>query len=424
MTVVPAKKIRVVIVDDVSDTRENVKKLLLFEKDIEVVGVAADGAQAIEVAKQLKPDVILMDINMPGMDGIAAAEAISVQVPHSQVIMMSVQGEADYLRRSMLAGAREFLIKPFTGDDLVEGIRRVYELGAVKREMSPAASAAAPVAAPVSAGPMGKIIAVFSPKGGTGRTTIAVNLAVALKMDTGKKVALVDGSLQFGDVAVVLNLATKKNITDVLSSGSEVDGDLLEDVMQTHSSGVRVLLAPPRPEMAELVTIEFLKKVLIRLRATYDYVVVDTWNSFHDQVLAVLDLSDRILLLMTSEIPTIKNVKLFLEVADALGYPPDKIALVLNRSDSRGGISMQDIQRSINHPVVGGIVSDGTLAISALNRGIPFVVSHKDSQISRNVRDLGRLLVAGMTADRPSAGQGQANPAAPAKKGLFGKLLG
>ena len=223
---------------------------------------------------------------------------------------------------------------------------------------------------------------------------------------------------------MVLNLVTKKSITDVLSSSGEVDGDLLEDVMQTHSSGVRVLLAPPRPEMAELVTIEFLKKVLIRLRATYDYVVVDTWNSFHDQVLAVLDLSDRILLLMTSEIPTIKNVKLFLEVAEALGYPPDKIVLVLNRSDSRGGISMQDIQRSINHSIVGGIVSDGTLAISAVNRGIPFVVSHKDSQISRNVRDLGRLLVTGMAADRPSVGQGKANPAAPTKKGFFAKLFG
>jgi len=405
------RKIRVLVVDDVPETRENIRKLLLFEKDIEVVGMAADGAQAIEAAKKLRPDVILMDINMPGMDGIAAAEAINLQVPESQVIMMSVQSEADYLRRSMLAGAREFLIKPFTSDELAQSIRRVHELGAARRELAPAPAPPPPPAAPPQAG---KIFAIFSPKGGTGRTIVAVNLAIALKMETGKRVALVDGNLQLGDVAVMLNMSANKNIADLVNSSGEVDGDLIEEVLQTHSSGVRVLLAPPRPEMAELVTADLLKKVLLYLRSTYDYVIVDTWNSFQDQVLTILDLADRIVLLMTMEIPTIKNIKIFLEVADALGYSPEKILLVLNRSDSRGGISLQDIQHSIDHPIVAGIVSDGQLTTAAINRGIPFVISHKDSQIARNIFAVARLLL----SDTP------VSAAVPAKKGIFGKVLG
>lgn len=404
--------IRVLIVDDVPETRENVKKLLLFEKDIEVVGTAASGAQAIEAAKRLRPDVILMDINMPDMDGIAAAEAINLQVPESQVIMMSVQAEADYLRRSMLAGAREFLIKPFTSDELVQSIHRVYELGTARRELAPAPAPPPPVtAAPLQ---QGKIFAVFSPKGGTGRTIIAVNLAIALKIETAKRVALVDGNLYLGDVAVMLNMPATKSIADVVNSNGEVDGDLIEEVLQTHSSGVRVLAAPPRPEMAELVTTDFLKKVLLHLRSAYDYVVVDTWNSFQEQVLTILDLADRIILIMTMEIPTIKNVRIFLELADALGYPAEKILLVLNRSDSRGGISLQDIQHSINHPIAAGIVSDGQLTTAAINRGIPFVVSHKDSQISRDIFAVARLL---------AGPEGQPAPTAPAKKGILGRLL-
>jgi pilus assembly protein CpaE len=175
------EKIRVVIVDDIPETRENLRKLLYFETDIEVVAAATNGEEGIQLAKEFQPDVVLMDINMPGLDGIAATEAITQQVPYSQVVMMSVQGEADYLRRSMLAGARQFLIKPFSGDELVSTIRRVYELGS--RRPVPVVQPGGPgYDAAVGGLPpeRGKVIAVFSPKGGTGCTVVAVSLAVAL----------------------------------------------------------------------------------------------------------------------------------------------------------------------------------------------------------------------------------------------------
>lgn len=123
-----SEKIRVLIVDDLPETRENVRKLLQFESDIEVIAQAGTGDQAVELAKQHKPDIILMDINMPGLDGISASQAITQSVPSAQIIIMSVQSEADYLRRAMLAGARDFLMKPFSGDELVSAVRRVYQM--------------------------------------------------------------------------------------------------------------------------------------------------------------------------------------------------------------------------------------------------------------------------------------------------------
>src|SRR6476659_3246033 len=131
-------KIGVVIVDDIADTRENFSKLLMFERDIEVVGMAGSGPEAIEMCRKLRPDVVLMDINMPEMDGIKAAEILSTEMPAIGIIMMSVQSEQDYLRRAMLAGAREFLVKPCSGDDLIRSIRHVYKLEAGKRAMASA----------------------------------------------------------------------------------------------------------------------------------------------------------------------------------------------------------------------------------------------------------------------------------------------
>lgn len=389
------QKIRVQIVDDFADTRESIAKLLYFEKDIEVVGSAGDGPQGIQMAKELRPDVILMDINMPGMDGIAATEAICAAVPECEVIMMSIQGEADFLRRAMLAGAREYLVKPFTGDELAGTIRHVYELAADKRSrLAAAAKWVVPPPAPEPApGVCGRSIAVFSPKGGVGRTTVSTNLAIALRMLTGKRVALMDCNLVFGDVGVMLNLPISTTISDLIPNIRILDQELMERILVEHTSGVKVLLGPPRPELAELVTADHLRTVLSFLRSHYDYVVVDTPASFDDEILAVLDLSDRILVLTTLEMPAIKNVKLFLEVAEALHYPQEKLMLVLNRADSTGGILVEDIEENIHVKVSANIVSAGQMMTTAVNQGVPVVTSHRDSPVAKNFLDLARLVL-------------------------------
>jgi len=385
-------QIRVLIVDDISETRDHLTKLLGFEKDVEVVGAAASGAEALEMAARLLPDIVLMDINMPEMDGIAATELLTARVPSTSVVMMSVQGEADYLRRSMLAGAREFLVKPFSSDELTASIRQVH---AREREKMGRMAARAVDRTPAAAREPGRVVAVFSPKGGVGRTTIAVNTAVAAASEPDCDVVLVDGSFQFGDVGVLLNLNPRnKSIAELvpeLEAGG--DPDSLDTFVITHSTGVRVLLAPPSPEMAELVTPAAIRRVLEVLRAKSDLVVVDCAAAFSDSTLAILDVADVILTVLTLEITSIKNMRLFLEVAEQLGYPSDKMELVLNRADSALGIRVADVEHSIGRKVDHTVVSDGRCVVYALNRGVPFFVSNREAQVSQDILRLARALL-------------------------------
>jgi pilus assembly protein CpaE len=344
------------------------------------------------MAAKLLPDIVLMDINMPEMDGIAATELLTARVPTSSVVMMSVQGEADYLRRSMLAGAREFLVKPFSSDELTASIRQVH---AREREKMGRMAARAVDRTPAAAREPGRVVAVFSPKGGVGRTTIAVNTAVAAASEPGCDVVLVDGSFQFGDVGVLLNLNPRnKSIAELvpeLEAGG--DPDSLDTFVITHSTGVRVLLAPPSPEMAELVTPAAIRRVLEVLRAKSDLVVVDCAAAFSDSTLAILDVADVILTVLTLEITSIKNMRLFLEVTEQLGYPPEKMELVLNRADSALGIRVADVEHSIGRKVDHTVVSDGRCVVYALNRGVPFFVSNREAQVSQDILRLARALL-------------------------------
>jgi pilus assembly protein CpaE len=410
-----AEKIRILIVDDIADTRDNLAKLIGFEPDMEVAGTADGGQAAVNLAKKERPHVILMDINMPDMDGITATEIISNTVPESPIIMMSVQGEQDYLRRSMLAGAREFLVKPFSADELINAIRHVHELEKVKRARYAAAAPAAaapvnPLASAAGARVTGQIITFFSPKGGVGRTTIATNLAVALHQLTQKPVCLVDGSLPFGDIAVILNMSPKaKTIADLIGSFENTDSDVLESVLVSHSTGIKVLLAPPTPESAELITGANMKHILELLRERYAYIVVDTWPSFQEQVITMLDVADVILTLMTLEITSLKNVRVFMEIAEKLGYGSDKVQLVANRNDSSGGIKASDVEASLGRKIPHTIVSDGRTLVLAVNRGVPFVISHRESQVAKDIFTLAQRI----SAEAPeAAAAGSAKPAA------------
>ena len=415
-------QIKVLIVDDILETRDHLSKLLSFEADIDVVGVAASGAEAIERAVALAPDVVLMDINMPDMDGIAATELLAIKCPTTAVVMMSVQGEADYLRRSMLAGAREFLVKPFSSDELNASIRQVWTRERDKMaRMGITAAANAAAAQKGPAGPAsegGVVVAVFSPKGGVGRTTVAVNLAVAAASIGTKRVALMDGSFQFGDVGVLLNLNPKsKSIADLVPELDAGEIESIDTFIIHHSSGVRVLLAPPSPEAAEHVTASHAKRVLERLRADNDVTIVDCPATFNDTTLAILDEADVILTILSLEITSIKNMRLFMEVTDQLGYGSDKIRIVLNRADAALGIRVSDVENSIGRKVQHTIVSDGRSVVYALNRGVPFFLSNREAQVSQDILRLANEIVGTETKVAPATTTSPS--AAAAKKSLF-----
>lgn len=369
--------IQVLIVDDIPETRENLKKLLLFEQDIEVIGAATNGEEGVQMAVEMKPHVVLMDINMPGIDGIKASEIITQQSRHTQIIIMSVQGEADYLRRSMLAGAREFLIKPFNTSDLVTSIRRVYDLG--KEQRSQANTFAPQVGDPVATlapepEDRGKIVSIYSPKGGVGCSTLAINLAIALQKGASLNVGLVDASLQFGDIAVLLNVQAPRTIAD-LAQVDEIDRDLIETVMVEHTSGIKALLAPPSPEMSELITEQTIVALLNKMRQMFDVVIVDMYSSLENTVLSTLDESDLVVLVTTPEIPSIKSSRLFFEVTEALGYPPSKTQLILNKASRASGIRAVDIENSIKQKVVAQFPLEEKVVTTAVNQGVPYIMA-------------------------------------------------
>lgn len=388
-------KIRILIVDDIAETRENIRKLLQFDSEFEVAGAARSGREAIELSKELKPDVVLMDINMPDMDGITATEMIRRNNSFSQIVILSVQGDPNYMRRAMLAGARDFLTKPPVVDELTAAIRRAGKMARdEKQKGTPLTHSGGPGASPMASAAVsyGKVILVYSPKGGTGSTTVAINLGMTLNSEE-TPVALVDGNLEFGDLAVFLNLQGKLTIVDLASRAEELDPEIVEEVMiDHHASGIKVLACPPRPEYAESVNGEQFGKVLEYLRRFYSYIVIDAASSLTDVTLAALDAADVILLITTQDIPSVKNARLFLDLVDVLKINRRRIVFVMNKFDKRIGITAEKISENFKQDILAVIPSDERVVIPAVNRGVPFMLGDRSKPIARSFLSLAETI--------------------------------
>src|SRR5918912_1024550 len=414
--------IKVLIVDDIPSTLDNLQKLLSFEPDIQVVATATNGKEGIEQAKKLSPDIILMDVNMPIVDGIQATETLAQEAPNSPVIIMSVQGERDYLRRAMQSGAREFLIKPFSGDELIASIRRVYQLEQ-KKESFMAKSApggAAAVAAPPEdgqgprRGEQGQVYFLYSGKGGVGKSLIAANLAVSMAHETKGKVALVDLDLQFGDIGVLLNLDHSQGITDLIENIDHMDQDFIRDIMVDGPYGIKVLLTPISPELADLVTVDHVRRIFAELRKMFDYIIVDSSCHLGEINLEVLDHADKVVVITSLSIPAIKNTKLALKIFDSLSISPERVVLILNKSDAHSEFNKESVEANLRFPIAGQIPNDPKLVINSINRGNPCVTTHPEYEISQRIRELVGKIIPSAPA-KAAEEQGDKKP----KKGLF-----
>jgi pilus assembly protein CpaE len=380
-----------------------VRKLLQFEADIEVVGAARSGKEGIQLAHELDPDVVLMDINMPDIDGISATEVIRQKTPHIQVVILSVQGDQNYMRRAMLAGARDFLTKPPMGDELVSAIRHSGEMSQVERVKGAQARAVASVVGGAvnlsGLGPLseGKIVTVYSPKGGTGCTTVAVNLALALHNED-TRVILVDANLQFGDVAVFVNEQGKNTILELAPRVDELDADIVEEILIKHqASGVHILPAPQKPEFAEKVNADQYAKVLRYLKRMFAYVVIDTAQTLSDITLTAIDASDVIVLLSTQEIPSIKNSRLFLDLVHTMGVDKQRIVFAMNRFDKRIGITAERVGENLKQEVSVIIPLDEKVVITSVNKGVPFMLDNKAQPVAKAIFSLAEAVRARLT---------------------------
>jgi pilus assembly protein CpaE len=387
---VDGDKIRILIVDDNPETRENIRKLLQFESDVEVVGAARSGVEGLDLASETQPDVILMDINMPDMDGIQATEAIRKKIPFTQIVILSVQNDPKYMQRAMMAGARAFLSKPPTVDELISTIHQVGKMAAEEK----AKIALVQKLQSGSGGKFGaalthgKVITVYGPKGGVGTTTIATNLAVALQ-GPDSKVVIVDGNLQYGDVAVFHNEQPRNTILDLTPRASELDPEIIDEVLILHEkSGVHILAAPPRPEMAEQVNPEQFIHVIKFLKTIYNYIVIDTETHLTETVISALDASDVIVMVVTQEIPAIKNAKSFLTLIDQFQIGRARVICIMNKNDKRISLLPERVGESLKQEIVAVIPLEEKIVVNSVNSGVPFMVDNKIQPIGKAISGL------------------------------------
>ncbi len=383
--------IRILIVDDMVEASESLRKLLQFEPDFEVIGTARSAQEAFQQAADKKPDVVLMDTQLPDVDGITATQKLLEEAPFIQVIMMSVAIDSEQLRRAMMAGARDLLPKPPSGEELVSAIRLISERARERRhKVAPIDLQATEDPRESSENafrPQGKLIAIYSAKGGVGCSTLATNLAIGLHTDETNTV-LVDANLQFGDVAILLNLPLKFSVVDLTSNSEELDPEIVEGVLLGHDCGLRVLAAPPRPEMADEVKAEQAQRVLRYLRTKYAYVVVDTGSTMNDIALAVLDEADLLVMIATPEIPAIKDARLTFDLLNLLGFPKERVLFVLNKVDPKNGIGTKEIAANLKHEVDAEIPANGRAVSASINQGVPLMLNGKGRSPAKEILNL------------------------------------
>jgi len=385
--------ISILLVDDIAETRNSIKKLLDFEKDFKVVGEAGNGREGVKQAKDLSPDIVIMDINMPDMDGLEAAGLITKAVPTAGIIMMSVQDDSDYMKKAMLAGARFFLAKPVTMDQLYstirevyaqyDGIRRQFEMIEAQRFEALSQAAEKKTAEGERAG---HIIAVYSPQGGTGTTMLATSLASGL-MKENIKTLLVDCDLLFGDVAFSLNLKSPTTLVDLVDHEGDLDIEYFDSIVSTHNSGMKVLIGPNRPAFGMDVrdsNPEAVASVVKQVAGHYDFIVLDLGKSIDVVTASLLEIATKIVVVVVPTITCIKNVKLVLDLFDETGFEPSRTVLTINKAvdnpRSRVVIAPERIQSVLKRPVEGLIpLVDETMILNAIQSGVPVVASDRDT---------------------------------------------
>jgi len=378
---VAAEQIRLLVVEDVPQVASHMRSLLQAQSQIKMLEVVTAGDRAASAAAEFKPDVVIVDALLQGrVSGQQVAEAIRRSEPQVGIIVLTVPQNP--VREDPARGVDAILKMPFSGFDLTTIVRRTFEARGVD-----------------SARESSLVVSLFSPKGGVGRTTLAYNLAVALGSE--HKVCLIDGSLQFSDLRGLLRVpATAPSIVNLPTD--RIRESDVNDVVWKDAAGIDILLAPPRVEMAEMVTVRDVEKALSILRQLYEFIVIDTRAGLSEDVLVYLDASDLILQVLTYDTMAIRALAMAGEAFDAIGYPASKLATVLNRSDAAGGFSRADLEEALGHGVDFEIVSDGRLVLAANNEGVPFVASSPEAPISVGVRRLAGSLAQHL-ADRAPA---------------------
>ncbi|HKL10302.1 MAG TPA: response regulator [Clostridia bacterium] len=378
-----AKKISVLIAENRRDTRELIKRYLMTEKVIEVVGEADTGPAAVELAGRLMPDIVLIYSEMQQMDGYEACEKIAETCRNTSVIIMAREIGAEQVRKAMVSGAKDYITLPLDINRLISTIRLTYKKS-VKFEIPKASDERQDK----KDSREGRIIGIFSTKGGVGKTTIALNLAVDMAKKSRKRIALVDLDLQFGDVALMANLEPEMTIADIMEETASIDTSTINGLMTEYTTNLMVLASPPSPEYAEYIGGESIREILAFLRQTYDYIIIDMASSFSDATLAALDFADEIFMVSAMDIVSVKNVKIGIEIMKSLEYPDEKIKILVNMANPKLGIGYADLERIFERKIDYKIPEAKKSLVRAVNKGVPHINARG---LSKTNKALGRI---------------------------------
>jgi len=366
-------QLRLLVVEDVPQVAQYIRGLLNSQSAIKLLDVVSDGSKVLNLINELRPDVIMVDAllqgRVKGLNLVAQIQQSGVRAP---VIVLTVPQQPVMVDPAN--GVHGVLGMPFTGYELVTRLQQVH-LSSQQTDNSHLA----------------RMVTVFAPKGGVGKTTLAFNLAVAIGQH-GLRTVLIDGSLQFGDLRALLKVPMEAPSLLDLPTDRIQESDLA-DVLWRDPSGIDMLLAPPRVEMAEMVTVRDLEKTMSLLRRVYEVVIVDTPAVVNDINLAFLDTSDTILEIVTYDSTAIHSTMVMADAFRMIGYPPTKVRYLVNRADSTGGFDPEVLHRALGRVPEHHVGSGGALVVRANNEGIPFVLADPSAQISQDVnRTAGELM--------------------------------
>ncbi|HEX5015614.1 MAG TPA: response regulator [Candidatus Limnocylindrales bacterium] len=364
---------RLLLVEDVPQVAQYIRGLLNSQSSVKLLDVMTDGSKVIPQIQQLRPDIVLVDALLQGrVKGLQLVEQIRDSGVNTPVIVLTVPQNPVELDAE--AGIHGVLSMPFSGFDLLTRINQV------RRDFETTSTVGA-----------SRVFSVFAPKGGVGKTTLAFNLAVSLGQ-LGQRTVLIDGSLQFGDLRALLKVPVDAPSILDLPTDRVAESDL-QDVLWRDPSGIDILLAPPRVEMAEMITARDIDKVLSLLRRVYGTIVIDMSSALNDVNLFFLDASDTIVEIVTYDSTTIHNTVAVADAFRMIGYSASKVRYLVNRADSSGGIDPADLERAIGRVPEHRVVSDGILVVQSNNEGVPFVLANPAAQISQDIaRVAGEIL--------------------------------
>ncbi len=381
------EKVPIAVIDKEKGNIERVSSLLENLTEIEIIQTSTS-LEDLELLFQEKlQTLVLLGPAYKVEDAQKLLRNSSTSLRYVKVILLVDKTSTSLLSEAIMLNIHDVLEFPFTYHDLNESVKRAKDI--FKEILTEQTGVPEEKAAPVKKG--AKKITILGTKGGSGKSFIATNLAIDLANLLKKKVALFDLNYQFGDVALMLNLFPKHTVYDIMSVIDQLDSEMLNSFLTTHSSGVKVLPAPIDPTQDEAISTKTTKKILDILSDFNDYIVIDTPSSFSDNVLLILEETDCLCMITGMDVPSIKNLKITLQLLEQLKFPPEKIILILNRADTRVGITIDEIKKTISRSIDVIIPSNRVVPLS-VNKGVPVVTDAPRSSVSQSIHKLTNLL--------------------------------